>query len=156
MFDVELPGAFEDLDAAAADILGYEMARGLAHEAAHHRARINPVLLQRIETGKALPLSRYEKALACAAECRRGLADEMRNLDAIVTPSATGEAPLGLDSTGDTAMNRLWTLLHGPCITVPAGDGPNAMPLGIQLVALPRADAHLLAVARWVEQVFKA
>jgi hypothetical protein len=32
--------------------------------------------------------------------------------------SATGEAPLGLESTGNTAMNRLWALLHGPCVTV--------------------------------------
>jgi Asp-tRNA(Asn)/Glu-tRNA(Gln) amidotransferase A subunit family amidase len=148
--DLELPEVFDKLDAAAADILGYEMARGLAHEAAHHRLRIHPMLLERVDSGAKLPLSKYENALGVAAECRRRLADQMKKVDAIVTPSATGEAPLGLESTGNTAMNRLWTLLHGPCITVPAGEGPNGMPLGVQLVALPRADAHLLAVAKWV------
>ena len=53
-------------------------------------------------------------------------------------------------------MNRLWTLLHGPCLTVPAGEGPAGMPLGVQLVRAAggdRSDAHLLAVARWVEGV---
>jgi Asp-tRNA(Asn)/Glu-tRNA(Gln) amidotransferase A subunit family amidase len=150
MSDLELPEVFDKLDAAAADILGYEMARGLAYEFAHHRSRVHPMLLERVAGGAALPLSRYEQALACAAECRHWFAGSLKKIDAIVTPSATGEAPLGLDSTGDTAMNRLWTLLHGPCITLPAGDGPNGMPLGIQLVALPRADAHLLAVAKWV------
>jgi len=57
-------------------------------------------------------------------------------------------------------MNRLWTLLHGPCITVPAGEGSAGLPLGVQLVGVAsgnhadRVDAHLLAVARWVEGVF--
>jgi Asp-tRNA(Asn)/Glu-tRNA(Gln) amidotransferase A subunit family amidase len=150
---LDLPEVFDKLDAAAADILVYEMARGLAHEFAHHRSRIHRMLRERVESGATLPLSRYEQALACAADCRRWLAEHVKNVDAIITPSATGEAPIGLASTGDTAMNRLWTLLHGPCITVPVGDGPNGMPLGLQLVALPRADAHLLAVAKWVANV---
>jgi len=89
--------------------------------------------------------------MAYAAECRRRLRDLVGDADAILTPSATGEAPLGLGSTGNTAMNRLWTLLHGPCVTVPAGDGPAGMPIGIQIVGLPGADARTLAVARWVE-----
>jgi Asp-tRNA(Asn)/Glu-tRNA(Gln) amidotransferase A subunit family amidase len=77
--------------------------------------------------------------------------DQAGDVDAIFTPSATGEAPEGLASTGDTAMNRLWTLLHGPCVTVPAGDGPGGLPLGVQLVGIPGSDARTLAVARWVE-----
>jgi Asp-tRNA(Asn)/Glu-tRNA(Gln) amidotransferase A subunit family amidase len=48
-------------------------------------------------------------------------------------------------------MNRLWTLLHGPCVTVPAGDGPGGLPLGVQLVGIPGSDARTLAVARWAE-----
>jgi Asp-tRNA(Asn)/Glu-tRNA(Gln) amidotransferase A subunit family amidase len=128
---VELELPFGELDAAAATILVYEMARGLAWEVANHRAQVSPMLLERVDEG---------------AE------DLAREADAIVTPSATGEAPLGLGSTGNTAMNRLWTLLHGPCITVPAGDGPAGMPLGIQLVGLSGEDARTLAVAAWVER----
>jgi amidase len=100
-------------------------------------------------------------AVQYAADCRRRLAEHARDFDAILTPSATGEAPLGLGSTGDTAMNRLWTLLHGPCITVPAGEGPAGLPLGAQLVGVPSGnhgesvDAHLLALARWVEGVLR-
>ncbi len=146
---LELP--FGELDAAAATILFYEMARGLAHELARHRAKVNPLLVQRVEDGAKIPYADYAKALAYAADCRRKLADLMRDVDAIVTPSATGEAPLGLESTGNTAMNRLWTLLYAPCVTVPAGKGPAGMPLGIQLVGLPGKDARTLAAARWVE-----
>jgi Asp-tRNA(Asn)/Glu-tRNA(Gln) amidotransferase A subunit family amidase len=152
MVDAELPESFDKLDATAARILTYEMARGLAHEMAHHRDRVHPMLRARIEDRAAMQTNEYARALEYAAECRRRLADHARELDAIVTPSATGEAPLGLESTGDTAMNRLWTLLHGPCITVPAGEGPAGMPLGVQLVRAWGGDAHLLAVALWVER----
>jgi Asp-tRNA(Asn)/Glu-tRNA(Gln) amidotransferase A subunit family amidase len=146
---LELP--FGELDAAAATILFYEMARGLAHELAHHRARVNPMLVQRVDDGAKIPYAEYANAVAYAADCRRKLADLMRDVDAIVTPSATGEAPLGLESTGNTAMNRLWTLLYTPCVTVPAGKGPAGMPLGIQIVGLPGKDARTLAAASWVE-----
>jgi Asp-tRNA(Asn)/Glu-tRNA(Gln) amidotransferase A subunit family amidase len=157
MIDAELPDSFAGLDAAAALILNYEMARGLAYEAANHRSQVSSILLERVAAGAATPYRDYANALQYAAECRRQLAKHAAGVDAIVTPAATGEAPLGLGSTGDTAMNRLWTLLHGPCITVPAGDGPNGMPLGVQLVRPyggDRADALVLAVARWVESVF--
>lgn len=147
--DLDLP--FPELDAAASTILVYEMARGLAHEVLHHRSRVSPMLLERVDAGGAMDFAEYSRAQAYAADCRRRLQDLMRGIDAILTPSATGEAPLGLGSTGNTAMNRLWTLLHGPCVTVPAGDGPAGMPLGIQLVGLPGEDARMLAAARWVQ-----
>jgi Asp-tRNA(Asn)/Glu-tRNA(Gln) amidotransferase A subunit family amidase len=149
LVDVEL--AFDELDAAASTILVYEMARGLAYEFANHRSRISPILVERVDAGATMPFAQYAKALAYAAECRGPMRDQADHVDAILTPSATGEAPLGLGSTGNTAMNRLWTLLHGPCVTVPAGDGPGGLPLGVQLVGIPGSDARTLAVARWVE-----
>jgi Asp-tRNA(Asn)/Glu-tRNA(Gln) amidotransferase A subunit family amidase len=147
----ELVLPFDELDAAASTILVYEMARGLAHEVAHHRSRIAPMLLERIDAGAAMPYEKYRQAIAYANDCRLRLRDRLGDLDAILTPGATGEAPLGLSSTGNTAMNRLWTLLHGPCVTVPAGDGPAGMPVGVQLVGPHGADARTLAVAKWVE-----
>jgi Asp-tRNA(Asn)/Glu-tRNA(Gln) amidotransferase A subunit family amidase len=153
IFEREVP--FDALDKAASTILFYEMARGLAYEMAHHRERVNPMLVQRVEEGSAVPYAEYASALAYATECRRRLEDYFKDVDAILTPSTTGEAPLGLESTGNTAMNRLWTLLYGPCVTVPAGVGPSRMPLGVQLVGLPGADARTLAVARWVESVIR-
>ena len=148
---VETDIPFDRLDEAASTILVYEMARGLAYEFANHRARVAPILLERVEAGATMPYSKYAEALAYAADCRARLKDSVKDVDAILTPSATGEAPAGLGSTGDTAMNRLWTLLHGPCVTVPAGDGPGGLPLGVQIVGLPGVDAKTLAVARWVE-----
>lgn len=148
----ELGPEFDELDRACARILAFEMARGFAHDMAQHRARISPALVERSDAGLAMPYAEYAAALSYAGDCRRRLEEYFRGIDAILTPSATGEAPLGLHSTGNTAMNRLWTLLHGPCVTVPAGRGPAGMPLGVQLVGLPGADARTLAAAQWAER----
>ena len=67
--------------------------------------------------------------------------------DALLTPAANGEAPLGLASTGDPIFNGLWTLLHAPCVTVPGLAGPAGLPVGLQLVAPRYRDMQLLAVA---------
>ena len=151
----DLPQDFAGLDAADLRILDYEIARSFAHESARHRERISTVLLARIDSGAQMARADYAQAVSYARECRRNLAAHMQGLDAIVTPSATGEAPLGLESTGNTAMNRLWTLLHGPCVTVPAGSGPTGMPLGVQFVGLPGADERTLGVAKWAEPVLR-
>jgi Asp-tRNA(Asn)/Glu-tRNA(Gln) amidotransferase A subunit family amidase len=74
----------------------------------------------------------------------------MEGLDALVTPSAPGEAPAGLEWTGDPAFNLIWTSLHVPCVTVPAGTGPGSLPLGIQIVTRIGEDRQALAWAQWV------
>ena len=94
--EIEIP--FDELDTAASTILVYEMARGLAHEVLHHRSQVSPILLERVDAGSAMDFSEYSRALAYAAECRLRLKDCMSDVDAILTPSATGEAPLGLES----------------------------------------------------------
>ena len=37
-----------------------------------------------------------------------------------------------------------------PCVTVPAGAGPDGLPLGIQIVARLGEDRAVLAWAQWV------
>ena len=74
----------------------------------------------------------------------------MEGLDALVTPSAPGQAPAGLEWTGDPAFNLIWTSLHVPCVTVPAGTGPDGLPLGIQIVTRIGEDRQALAWAQWV------
>jgi amidase len=76
----------------------------------------------------------------------------MSGSDALLTLSAPGEAPPGLDSTGDPAFNRIWTLLHVPCASLPAATGASSLPIGVQLIGRAGADAELLSVAAWAEQ----
>ena len=49
-------------------------------------------------------------------------------------------------------MNRVWTLLHVPCISVPVARGPHGMPVGLQVIGRFADDARTLAAAKWVHE----
>jgi Asp-tRNA(Asn)/Glu-tRNA(Gln) amidotransferase A subunit family amidase len=73
--------------------------------------------------------------------------------DAVLTPAATGEAPVGRQDTGNPIFNSLWTLLHVPCIGIPCITGPNGLPVGVQIIGPRMGDAALLDVAAAVGPV---
>jgi Asp-tRNA(Asn)/Glu-tRNA(Gln) amidotransferase A subunit family amidase len=80
----------------------------------------------------------------------QGLDDVFDEYDAILTPAAPGEAPRGLQSTGDPIFCTLWTYLGVPAITLPLLQSEAGLPLGVQLVARRGNDARLLRTARWL------
>jgi Asp-tRNA(Asn)/Glu-tRNA(Gln) amidotransferase A subunit family amidase len=63
---------------------------------------------------------------------------------------------VGLDATGLPVFNTLWTLLGLPAVTLPLMQGPNGMPLGVQLVGRRGLDGRLLRTARWLMDDLKA
>ncbi len=99
----------------------------------------------------ALAPERLDWAKSVFATCQAAFPAVLGDLDVLITPAAPGEAPEGLGRTGDPAFNLVWTSLRVPAVTVPAGKGPNGLPLGIQIVGPQGADRQLLAWARWVQ-----
>jgi Asp-tRNA(Asn)/Glu-tRNA(Gln) amidotransferase A subunit family amidase len=87
------------------------------------------------------------EAYDLAADCRKAFDAMFEGFDVVLTPSATGEAPEGLHTTGDFVFNGLWTLLHVPCLAIPCIKGPQGLPVGIQIVGPRYADARLLKIA---------
>lgn len=55
-----------------------------------------------------------------------------------------------LSKTGDHRFQSIWTQLRTPAVALPTDQGPNGLPVSIQLVAPPYADARLLASAQLV------
>jgi Asp-tRNA(Asn)/Glu-tRNA(Gln) amidotransferase A subunit family amidase len=149
----ELPAAFNALIDAHPIVMNSESARALGWELARHADQISDGLRERLEWGLAQPESAIKTAYATFQSTQQAFPAAMEGLDILVTPSAPGEAPKGLDWTGDPAFNSIWTSLHVPCVTVPAGTGPNGLPLGIQIVGRWGDDKAVLAWARWVEAV---
>lgn len=146
----ELPGDYAALAEAHPIVMNNESARALGWELAHHRDGISPELLERLEFGLAQSEAALVEAYAAFARTQRGFPAALEGLDVLVTPSAPGEAPKGIEWTGDPAFNYIWTSLHVPCVTVPAGSGPNGLPLGIQIVGRRGEDRAVLAWAQWV------
>jgi Asp-tRNA(Asn)/Glu-tRNA(Gln) amidotransferase A subunit family amidase len=148
---LELPEAFAPLADLHGTVWDYEIARCLADEHLRHPDMIREPLLGQLARGRGVAADAYDAAQRTVRECRRRLADALHDFDALVVPSAPGEAPEGLASTGDSVFNRVWTLLHGPCVNVPVGHGPKGLPLGIQVVGRFGEDAKALACAHWIE-----
>jgi Asp-tRNA(Asn)/Glu-tRNA(Gln) amidotransferase A subunit family amidase len=145
-----LPESWRPLRAAHMAILWYELARSLADEYLRFPDLMDARLRECCAAGFAADADEYVAALKLAADCRARLDEAFGDFDVLLAPAATGEAPLG-EATGDPVMNMVWTLLHTPCVSLPAGRGPNGMPLGLQVIGRPGDDAHTLACAAWIE-----
>jgi amidase len=131
-------------------IFNFEAARNYAYEYERHHEQVSQVLRDTVLTpGRELPLAAYVEAIEAAEAFRRHLDNIFSDVDLLLTPSAAGEAPEGLGSTGDPSFNGLWTLAWAPCATVPAGSGPKGLPLGVQLVGPRFRDEAMLDATAW-------
>jgi Asp-tRNA(Asn)/Glu-tRNA(Gln) amidotransferase A subunit family amidase len=111
-----------------------------------------PLLRGRLDESKGTTAAAYDAARGIADQARAALAGVFNEVDMLLTLSAPGAAPKGLDSTGDPRFNRLWTLMGVPCVNVPAYVADGGLPVGVQVIARFGADAGALAAARFVEE----
>lgn len=154
--DFELPPGSDQLFDRHGIIMGYESARALAWEYDNHPGQISTSLKPRLDEGWQVTRAEYDAMRETARQCRRALADKMRGVEFLLTPSAPGEAPRSHASTGDPVFNRAWTLFGVPCVTVPFGKGAHGLPLGVQLVGPFDGDGALLGWAHWAAQALGA
>ena len=154
VFDFNLGEPFEKFEAMGRRINDYEFSRALTWERNHHWSLLSE--LQREKLGGWLNISyeQYREAEDVLAQCRAHLADTMKDIDLLLTPSALGEAPAGLASTGDTSFNILSTWTYAPSVTLPVFTGPSGLPVGIQLIGHRNQDHRLLEGSQAVYRVF--
>jgi Asp-tRNA(Asn)/Glu-tRNA(Gln) amidotransferase A subunit family amidase len=149
--DVMLPAEFAGLKAAARETINnYERSKSMAAEWASHRDLISPKLQRCIALGMDMPHQDYLAAIALGESCRARLPAIFEGFDILLAPCVQGEAPVGLDSTGDPGFQAIWTILHVPALTLPTHRGPNSLPVGIQLIGRRYDDQRLFACAKWV------
>ncbi len=145
-----LPSAFDTLVTVQPLVMNAESHASLGWELRTHRNLISETLLERLEWGATPGGDALEAARATMRTLQNAFTAVMEDLDVIVTPAAPGEAPAGLDWTGDPAFNAPWTALHAPCVTVPTGTGPTGLPIGLQIVGRPGTDKATLAWSQWI------
>ena len=104
---------------------------------------------------EAIGLDEYLSAQATLRSAQEAHDEFMTasGFDALLTPSAPGEAP-AIETTGDSVFNRVWTSLGVPTVHLPVTSGPSGLPLGIQLVGQRWSDQRLLTSAGLAESSF--
>ena len=120
--------------------------------------RSNPYLLHedfklRVESREQIGNADLKSAYDLAARCRMLFDDAASPYDAVLTPSAPGEAPVGR-RPGDPTLNQMWTLLHTPCANLPGFRGANELPIGVTVTGPRFSDRHILSVAGILDGLF--
>ncbi|MBP1806283.1 amidase [Rubellimicrobium aerolatum] len=147
--------AWDILTAEAAAVQGWTRAR---------RGEQDAGLVARLERGEAVSGARYAEAMLMRAELMGALARVMEGVDVLLTPGLGGEAGRLADLTievdgraeGFAIISRntmVFDYTGFPALMMPAGLGPNGLPLGVQVVGRPGDDGLCLDVAMAFQQV---
>ncbi len=125
------------------------MAHNFRRDLAQGGEVLSVQLRELLERGGKLTALAYLEATSAAETYNRLLDDIFNEYDAILTASAPGEAPIGT-ATGNPIFCSTWTYLGTPAVSLPLLEGPNGLPIGVQLIGRRGNDARLLRTARWL------
>ncbi|MGQ0750014.1 MAG: amidase [Betaproteobacteria bacterium] len=153
--DVALDDEFGTLARTQIEVSSYEFFRALTHERTRFPELISESLAARIAAGGKVTRAQYEAGFASTERCRKRIGDVFRDFDVLLAPSAPGEAPMGLEATGEPIFGLMWTLLGLPCMTIPCGTGLQGMPLGVQFVGRHGGDSALFLAAEWARRTLE-
>lgn len=151
--DVSLPAQFAQIPEAHRWISSFEFSRNFTWEIENHWELISETLRNgRLKDGLSCSFDQYRAARDIAESCRAMLNDAFGDRDVLLVPAAAGEAPVGLNATGNAAFCAIWTAMHVPAVTLPLIKGPHGLPVGAQFVARRNADRRLMAACKWIER----
>ncbi len=140
-----------NLVAVQARIHEYEICQHLADTFDAHWDALSETLKPVLTRGRQITKAEYEDALAVKASAEVFFDNFFTEFDAIIAPSAAGEAPKFGNTTGDPIFCTLWTLAGLPCVSLPLLVGDNELPIGVQLIGPVEKDDRLLRTARWLQ-----
>jgi Asp-tRNA(Asn)/Glu-tRNA(Gln) amidotransferase A subunit family amidase len=153
--ELELPQPFAEAVAAQVVLMEAECSESLRWEYEERGDLMSDRLRSIIANARARTPEQRERARDVRATCEALLPGVFARHDVLLTPSAPGEAPRGLDGTGDPIFCRTWTMLGCPACSVPGLHGPSGMPVGVQLVGRPGADAIVLGASAWLAALLR-
>jgi Asp-tRNA(Asn)/Glu-tRNA(Gln) amidotransferase A subunit family amidase len=150
--EVELPELFSRAYEWHRCMMEADLATNLWREYSRGASALSGELARMIERGRQVLAVEYNRAVAGVPTLVSIISEMLLEYDAIMTPAATGEAPVGLQSTGSPIFCTPWSLCGVPAISLPLLEGSHGMPIGVQLVASKGDDGRLLRTARWLAQ----
>ena len=151
--DVELPLSAQEIRDLGEPVFSAQAASVHAQSFAKHRDSYRQHIREHIEKGMAVTAVDYLEAQGARRRLRQQFVDLLGPVDALLFPTAPGTAPAGLESTGDAVFCAPASFTGLPAISLPSGVAKDGLPLAVQLMGGAFAEARLLRVAAWVEQV---
>jgi aspartyl-tRNA(Asn)/glutamyl-tRNA(Gln) amidotransferase subunit A len=101
----------------------------------------------------------YARAMRAKERWTRSVENAFGTVDAILTPTVNGPAPLAeasramIAATKDlTRFTFVWSFAEVPALSVPCGFTSSGLPLGLQLVGPWWSEARLLALGHFFQQ----
>ena len=129
----------------------YEIARNLVKIRENHNDTLSPQVSKLLAHGATISDQAYQEAIELRNEAISYFGSFFNDFDAIITPSAPGEAPLfSAGNTGNPIFSTVWTLCGLPCLNMPVLMSENDMPIGVQLVGGREEDDKLLRMGSWM------
>ena len=153
--EIELPEGFVDIPEWHKVIMESDMARSFSAEYTKSKHKLSNNIIEAIERGMKYTAVEYNNALSKIDAANIYFKQFFYDYDAILTPSASGEAPKGLKSTGNPIFCTIWTFCGMPCISLPLLQGKNGLPVGVQLVSSLFDDERLFRNASWLTKKIK-
>jgi len=150
---IDIVNLLESLVAANRTIMFYEGARVHEQRYKEYGERLADMAAL-VREGLQIPVEAYDRTRRLVDASRSRMTEVYKTTPVILVPAATGPAPLGLESTGDSSMNASWTTLGVPAITIPMPVS-RGLPLGLQLTAAHGEEARLLRTAVRVETLLR-
>jgi Asp-tRNA(Asn)/Glu-tRNA(Gln) amidotransferase A subunit family amidase len=152
---VDISAMLKKLDEANDVEMFYEGARYHKPRLKEFGDQLDQPLANLVRDGLKIPAQRYDDAKQYISESRMRFAEIFKSTPVILTPAATGPAPLGLSTTGDPKLNAPWTALGTPAVAIPMPVG-SALPLGLQLTADLGQDSRVLQAALLLQRHLNA
>jgi len=148
--DVEFPKAFSEIPKWHKIIAESDMAKSFSIDYQKFKNLLSDQIVETIERGQKYKAIEYNEACLKINEVTAYFDEFFHHYDAILTPSACGEAPKDLKTTGNPIFCTIWTYCGMPSISLPLLQGKNKLPIGIQLVSSLYDDERLFRNAAWL------
>ena len=153
--EMELPEGFVNIPKWHKVIMESDMAQSFSKEYKNSKNKLSDKIIEAIERGMKYTSVEYKDALSKIDVANAYFNQFFHDYDAILTPSANGEAPKGLESTGNPIFSTIWTYCGMPSISLPLLQGKNGLPVGVQLVSSLYDDERLFRNASWLTSKIK-
>jgi Asp-tRNA(Asn)/Glu-tRNA(Gln) amidotransferase A subunit family amidase len=146
--------ALEDAGRVSHALVNYESVWPLNTYRDRDPSKLSDFLRERLVEAEKMTQADYRKLLATRAAARAAHAMLLGECDLLLTLSAPGAAPMGIEATGDTVFNIPASYLGAPALSLPLLT-VQGLPLGVQAIGFPDRDAELFESAGWIDQVLR-